>query len=296
MLVDDELGNLRRHLFGSIAPPTHLLVVETLGHRMVFFPPSAQRVHIVRAGRADRLIRSVGRMRELNGRIFRHTLDLETEDLQLVHHIGYASRYHSEVFAAAEHMRCTDERRQFAHSGVAPEGCMTTIEIVVVDTHEHLFLIAVKLVERMALIDRDTRMQPTRTTLVFHEEHFAMEIDQTVAYIMYRFLGQAAGFELFLIAKQTISPFLHFRLRVKLRTEPIDVVIACLEGVFLSPFGIKTKDVTQEVRTDIRLGHTIPVKANTLCAEIVGNAGTKCPQRPHTSLLRICQIRKKPRI
>ena len=111
MLVDDELGYFRTHLLRRIAPPTHLLVVETLSDRTVFLPPSTQRVHVVRTCRADRLIRSVSRMCELDGRVFRHTLDLQTEDLQFVHHIGHASRYHTKILAATKHMRRVNQCR-----------------------------------------------------------------------------------------------------------------------------------------------------------------------------------------
>ena len=153
MLVDDELSDLRSHLLRSISPPTHLLVVEALGNGAIFFPPSAQRVHIVRSGRADALIRRVGRVGELNRRIFRHSLDLEAEDLQLVHDVRNASRYHAEVLTAAEHMGRMDQRRQLAHRRVTPELGMTTEEIIIVDTHEYLFLVAIELVERVALVD-----------------------------------------------------------------------------------------------------------------------------------------------
>ena len=188
MLIDDEFGYFRCHLFRCIAPPAHLFVVETLSHGAVFLPPCAQRIHIVRAGCTNALIRSIGRVSKLNGRIFRHTLDLKAQDLQLMHHVRHASRYHTQILAAAEHMRCAYQRRQFAHRRVAPELRVTTEEILVVDTHQHLFLIAVQLVERVALIDRDTRMQPSRTALVFYKQHFAMQIDQTVADIMHRSL------------------------------------------------------------------------------------------------------------
>ena len=266
MLVDDELCYLRRHLLRSFAPPPHLFVIEPLCHSAVFLPPSAERVHIVCTGCTNALIRCVSRMRELNRRIFRHTLYLERQNLQLMHHVRHASRHHTQVFAAAEHMGSTYERRQFAHRRVAPELGMTAIEIIVVDAHQYLFLVRIEFVERMALIDRDTRMQPSRPALVFHEEHLAMEINQSVAYILRRSGTQSAGFELFLVAHQAVVPSLHLRLGIKLRTEPIDIVIACLEGMLFSPFCIISQHVSQEIGADIRLGHSIPVEANTLCA------------------------------
>ena len=177
-------------------------------------------------------------MGELDGRIFRHSLDLEAEDLQLMHYVGYASRYHSEVLTAAEHMGRMDQRRQFAHRRVTPELGMATEEIIIVDTHEDLFLIAVQLVERVALVDRDTRMEPSRTALVFYHQHFAMQVNQSVAEVLYRFFAEAAGFECFLVVQQTVCPFLHFRLRVKLRAEPVYIMVVGLQSVLFRPFGI----------------------------------------------------------
>ena len=120
---------------------------------------------------------------------------------------------------------------------------MTTEEILVIDTHQYLFLITVELVERVTLIDGDTRMQPSRTLLVFHHQHFAMQVDQAVADVMHRCFAQAAGFELFLIAQQTICPFLYLHLRVKLRLEPIYIAIIGIKCVLFCPFRIKTKDI-----------------------------------------------------
>ena len=81
-------------------------------------------------------------------------------------------------------------------------------------------------------------MEPSRTTLVFDEEHFAMEVDESVADVLYRFCAEAAGFERFLIVQQFVCPFLYFRLCVELRTEPIDIVIMRLQGVLFGPFGV----------------------------------------------------------
>ena len=244
MLVDDELRDLRRHLFGCIAPPAHLLIVELLRYRAVLFPPRAERVHVVRTGRADRLIRSVGRVRELNRRILRHALDLEAEDLQLMHHIGYTSGHHAEVLAAAEHLRCADKRRQFAHRRVTPELRMTAIEILIIDTHEHLFLVGIEFIERVALVDRDTRMEPSRTALILDHQHLAMEVNQAVADILRSLFAQTCCFELLRILHEAVVPLLHFDLRIKLRTEPIDVSIAGLKGILLRPLGIITQDIT----------------------------------------------------
>ena len=74
-----------------------------------------------------------------------------------------------------------------------------------------------------------------------------MQVDQAIANIMYRCLGETRRFELFLVAEQTISPFLNLHLRIKLRFEPIDIAVVRVERVLLSPFRIKTKDIAEEV-------------------------------------------------
>ena len=95
MLVHDELGDLGRHMFGCFAPPAHLFVVELLGDGAVLFPPCAQRVGIVRAGRADAQVRCIGGVGKLHRRVFGHTLNLQTQNLQLVHHLRHAGGHHS---------------------------------------------------------------------------------------------------------------------------------------------------------------------------------------------------------
>ena len=104
---------------------------------------------------------------------------------------------------------------------------------------------------------------------IYHKQHFAMQINQAIADILYCRLTQAAGFQLFLIAQETICPLLHFHLRIKLRFEPVDITVARIQCVRFSPLGIITQHVTQEIRTDIRLGHTIPIEAYALCAQVI---------------------------
>ena len=121
---------------------------------------------------------------------------------------------------------------------------MTTEEILIVDTHQYFFLIAVEFGERVALVDGDTRVQPSRTTLVFHEQHFAVEVNQSVADVMYSRLTQAGSLELFLIAEQAICPFLHFGLGVELGFEPVDISVIGVKGIVLCPLQIEAQYVT----------------------------------------------------
>ena len=86
-------------------------------------------------------------------------------------------------------------------------------------------------------------MQPTRTTLIFHEQHFAMQVDQSVADIMHCRLTQSAGFQLFLIAQQAVSPLLNLCLRVKLRLEPINIAVIRIQRILLCPLDIITQHI-----------------------------------------------------
>ena len=113
VLINDELGNLWRHLLWSFTPPAHLLVVELLSNSSVLFPPSTNRVHIVSTDGANTHIWCVSWVSERYSRILRHTLDLEREDLQLAHHIRHTRRHHTKVLAAAEHVGSRNQSRQF---------------------------------------------------------------------------------------------------------------------------------------------------------------------------------------
>ena len=152
---------------------------------------------------------------------------------------------------------------------------MTAVEIIVVDAHQHLFLVAIELGERVALIDGDTRVQPSRTTLVFNKQHFAMEINESVADIFRRYGTQSAGFELFLVAHEAVVPFLYFDLRVKFRFEEIDIAVVGVESVFLRPLQVVAEHIAEEVRADIGFGQTVPVEAYTLCAEVIVGIGQR---------------------
>ena len=96
-----------------------------------------------------------------------------------------------------------------------------------------------------------------------------MQIDQAVADILYCRLTQAAGLQLFLVTQQTVCPFLHFHLCVKLWFEPVDIAVVRIQCVRFSPLGIITQDVAQEIRTDIRFRHTIPIEAYALRTEVI---------------------------
>ena len=96
-----------------------------------------------------------------------------------------------------------------------------------------------------------------------------MQIDQAVADILYCRLTQAAGLQLFLVTQQTICPLLNLRLGIKLRFEPVDITVVRIQRIRLRPFEVKAQHIAQEIAADIRLGHTIPIEAYALCAQVI---------------------------
>ena len=145
VLINDEFGDFWCHLLWSFTPPAHLLVVELLSDLAVFLPPSTNRVHVVGTDSTNAMIRSVRWVSESYGWVLRHALNLEREDLQLVHDIRHTGRHHTEVLAAAEHVGRSDECRQLLECRLAPERSVAVVEVVVVDVSQELALVGIKL-------------------------------------------------------------------------------------------------------------------------------------------------------
>lgn len=89
VLINDKLGNLWRHLLWRFTPPAHLLIIELLSNLAVFLPPCTHRVHVVGTNGTNAQIWCVSRVCKSTSWILRHTLNLEREDLQLVHDIRH---------------------------------------------------------------------------------------------------------------------------------------------------------------------------------------------------------------
>ena len=94
-------------------------------------------------------------MSESYGWVLRHALDLEREDLQLVHDIRHTRRHHTQVLATAEHVGSCNKGREFLERRLAPERGVTVIEIVVVDISEELTLVRIELLVVVRLIERN---------------------------------------------------------------------------------------------------------------------------------------------
>ena len=134
-------------------------------------------------------------------------------------------------------------------------------------------------------------MEPSRTALVFYKQHLAMQINQRIADVLRRLGTQTGSLQLLLIAHQPVVPFLHFDLRIELRTEEIDIAVMRVQRIFLRPFGVITQHISEEIGADIRLRQSIPVQTNTLRAEVViavrKSRNEMTAETPHIRLLHL---------
>ncbi len=148
----------------------HLFIEEFLRKGAVLLPPGAKGGGIVGSGRADAEIGIAGRLGKIFRRVFRHSLDLEAEDVQLVHHRGDAGRNHSEVLAAGEHSRGAEQGGQFAKCALAPEVVVAMVEEILIEGPETIFLPLFELPESLAVPGVDTRMVPALLAGILDEE------------------------------------------------------------------------------------------------------------------------------
>ena len=273
VLVHDELGYLRRHLLWRFAPPAHLLVVELLRYRAVFFPPCAQRIRVVRTRGAYAQVRRVGGVSKVHRRVFRHALNLQTQYLQSVHHVRHASGHHTQVLAAAEHVRRVDECRQLPHRALPPEIRVATEEIVVVDIHQHALLVVVQLVERVALIDTDTRVQHLRIALVLHEQYLAVQVNHAVAQVLTLLFAQPCCLPRRVVCYQVVEVTLHLHLRVKLLGEVIHIPVVRAQETLFGYLRVVAEHIAEEVRADIRLHHAVPIEAYAHVPKVLRRVG-----------------------
>ena len=146
---------------------------------------------------------------------------------------------------------------------------MTAEEVIVVDTHDDLLLILIQLVEAVGLVDRDTWVQQFRMLLVADEQHFAMQIEQTVLEVIQSVITQLVITLCLRTSQLLIEVVLDLTLVVKFIFEPEDITIAGIEEVLFRIFRIKTECIAQEIRADIRLGHTVFVQLDTHIPQVL---------------------------
>src|SRR5665213_129680 len=83
---------------------TQHVVIKPLGLSAIFFPPSPNRTHVMSRWRYHSEVWRIIGMKEFFVWIFRHTFYFKTQDTKVLHHFGYAMRYHAEVFSAYQHI------------------------------------------------------------------------------------------------------------------------------------------------------------------------------------------------
>jgi len=263
VLDEDSLSHLGCKLLRCLAGPAQLFVVVALGLLSVLEPPGTQRIGVVGACGADRQVGCIGRMGKETIGIFGHALNLQTEDMQIMHDLGHAGGHHTQVLATAEHTGGVDEGGQFAQGRVAPELCVAMEEIVVVDAHDDLALIVVEFAETVRLIDRDTRVQQFGMGLVAHEEHFGMQVQQTIYKIGGVLVGEVMAEEI----------VLYLALGVELVAEEIDIAIVGAEELLFGLLGIVTEYLAEEIAADIGFDHTVFVEFDTHIPQVLHRVG-----------------------
>ena len=145
--VEDLAADPRLGVIGGLAALVEHVVEILLSGVTVGLPPCADARHVVGRRSADGEVGIVPCVAKLQLRVFRHALDLEREDLELMHHGRHAVGYHAEVLGAAEHARGVDERRQLPHRLAIPEVVVAVIVEVVVETVEAPFLVVAQVAE-----------------------------------------------------------------------------------------------------------------------------------------------------
>src|SRR6267154_1071527 len=121
MLQNDRFTE-RGIAFGrSDTGASQFAVMEFLGYGTIFFPPSANRAHVVSRWSDDAEIGSIFRVEKIAAGILGHALDFEAQQAEIFHHLRNASRDKAEVFAANEHVRDTFQGGKFLHRFFQPE-------------------------------------------------------------------------------------------------------------------------------------------------------------------------------
>ena len=134
-------------------------IVILLGTGDVLVPPHTQGRHIMTGDGADRAVWVTAQMTKLNRWILWHALELQAQNLQLVHHPWHTIRYHTQVFGTNQHTGSLNQLRQLLHRLAIPELVVSAIEVVVIKTIECCLVnIIERLVDKVELC-RDTWME-----------------------------------------------------------------------------------------------------------------------------------------
>ena len=144
MAGDDFLCQTCRHGMRSIAFVEKHGVIIVLSTLFILVPPHPQRRGIVAGDGTDRTIRIMRQVAEANTSVFRHRLKFEGKDAQLIHHPLNTIGHHAQVFSADEHTGSLHKTRQFLHGLPIPEMIVPTIEIIIIEAVEGIFIVVTK--------------------------------------------------------------------------------------------------------------------------------------------------------
>ena len=93
--LNDFCAEVCRSHRRAIFAVSEFCVEEATGERSIFFPPSAKRRHIVCRNRAYGAVRILPNVSKFARGVFRHALNLEAHDLELIHHPRHAVGHHT---------------------------------------------------------------------------------------------------------------------------------------------------------------------------------------------------------
>lgn len=111
MLNDDLLTNPRLSKERSGAEIAQFVIEKFLYGGAIFLPPPSDGRHVMRGGCADRQVGASAGWANLTLGFFGHTLDLQTQNAQLIHYRRHRIRHHTQVFSANEHIAGRNDGR-----------------------------------------------------------------------------------------------------------------------------------------------------------------------------------------
>ena len=127
MATHDFFAQPGRGIGGDIAAVAEHLKEVACRTRRIFLPPSAECGHVVRAGTAHRPPRIGTNIGELTPVGFGHALNLEGEELKLLHHPRHTIGHHAQIFATGQHGSGAAECGEFGHGRSIPEVVVTLV-------------------------------------------------------------------------------------------------------------------------------------------------------------------------
>ncbi len=154
----------------------------------VLIPPLTQRGHVVTGYGTYRPERISAQVTETSPWVFRHTLYFQTENLQVFHHPWHAVGYHTEVFRTNQHAGSLYQLGQLAHGFPIPELVVATIEIVVIQLVECVFVYVVKTLVDIIELCGDTWMEKFWVLAVTQEEYVTNQCVESVSQPYFFFL------------------------------------------------------------------------------------------------------------